>query len=230
MVPAPPAGNALQPQFYTPIELNNVDATRLIVGAANSVYESLDQGNTVTEIGVGIVVNNFLGNDAIAYGAAGNADMLYVGSGSQVFIRNAAAPAALTASATYPGTANVVDIAIDPGDPDTAFVADNENVFMTTDGGATWTDITGNLGTLDTGTIWSIAFRPATTLGLGDNVDLVAIGTDTGVFGAEGAAFNDWSAHGCNLPTVPIYDLDYDIADRVFVAGTFGRGAWVLQE
>lgn len=227
--PPAPIGNPPVPQFYTPIELNNVDATRLIVGAANSVYESLDQGNTVTEIGVGITANNNLGNDAIAYGATGNVNILYVGSGTQVFIRNAAAPAALTASATYPGTAAIVDISIDPGDPNTAFVADNANVFHTDDAGATWTDVTGNLGTLNAGTIRALAFRGSGIVAAGGG-DLVAVGTDNGVYSAGATTFDLWAEHSCNLPNVPVYDLDYDPVDRVFVAGTFGRGAWVLHE
>ena len=69
-------GSNLVPQFYTPIELNNVNPNRLIIGGGNSVYESADQGNTLVEIGAGIVANDRLGSDAIAYGAAGNADMV----------------------------------------------------------------------------------------------------------------------------------------------------------
>ncbi|MCH8911071.1 MAG: RTX toxin [Chloroflexi bacterium] len=229
VVPPAPIGNPPVAQFYTPIELNNVNATRLIVGAGNSVYESLDQGNTVSEIGVGITANDRLGNDAIAYGATGNANMLYVGSGTRVFIRNAAAPAALTASATYPGTAQVVDIAIDPGVPNTAFVVDNANVFHTDDGGATWTDVTGNLGTLNVGTVRAVAFRGSGIVAAGGG-DLVAVGTDNGVYSAGATTFDVWAEHSCNLPNVPVYDLDYDPVDRVFVAGTFGRGAWVLHE
>lgn len=216
-------GNALVAQFYTPIEINNVNPNRLIIGARNSVYESLDQGNTITEIGPGIQVND-VGNDPIAYGATGNANMLYVGSGAQVFIRNAAAPAALAASATYPGIANIIDIAIDPTTPNTAFVVDAGNVFHTADGGATWNNVTGNLGALNAGAIRSVAFR-ANAAGNG-----VAVGTDTGVFMALAPAFNVWNQLGTGLPTVPVYDLDYDAADRIFVAGTLGRGAWLLQE
>ena len=216
-------GNPLFPQFYTPIELNNVNPNRLIIGAANSVYESVDQGNTVTEIGVGIRVND-LGDDPIAYGAAGNANMLYVGSGTQVLIRNAAAPAALTASTTYPGTAAVVDIAIDPATPNTAFVVDSANVFQTADGGATWNDVTGNLGALNVGAIHSLAFRG------GVSGDAAVVGTDTGVYIAVGPTFNVWNQLGTGLPTVPVYDLDYDAQDRIFVAGTLGRGAWLLRE
>jgi hypothetical protein len=216
-------GNPIAAQFYTPIELNNINPNRLIIGANNSVYESLDQGNTVTEIGAGIQVND-LGNDPIAYGAAGNVDMLYIGSGAQVFIRNAAAPAALTAAATYPGTAAIVDIAIDPSAPNTAFVADGANVFQTADGGTTWNNVTGNLAALNAGAIHAVVFRG------GVSGDAVVVGTDTGAYIATGPAFNAWNQLGTGLPTVPVYDLDYDAQDRIFVAGTLGRGAWLLQE
>jgi len=104
-------GAPLVRQFYTPLEVNAVTPTRLIIGGANSVYESLDQGGTIREIGPGIQANGDFGRDPIAYGAAGNADMLYVGSDAQVFVRTAAHPAALTASATYPG-GEVMGIAI----------------------------------------------------------------------------------------------------------------------
>ena len=57
-------GNALVPRFVTPVELNAIDPTRLIIGGANSTYESLDQGNTITEAGPGIGVNS----DAVSYG------------------------------------------------------------------------------------------------------------------------------------------------------------------
>ena len=216
-------GNPLVRQFYTPIELNNVNPNRLIIGAGNSVYESLDQGDTVSEIGVGIRVND-LGDDPIAYGAVGNADMLYVGSGAQVFVRTAAAPAPLTASPTYPGTAAIVDIAIDPSTPNTAFVVDSANVFQTADGGASWIDVTGNLSALNVGAIHSLAFRG----GVSD--DAVVVGADTGVYIALAPTFNTWNKLGTELPTVPVYDLDYDAQDRIFLAGTLGRGAWLLQE
>lgn len=220
------AGNPIAPLFTTPIEINNVNPARLIIGAGNSVYESLDQGDTVTEVLTatgGRVVVNAAGNDPIAYGGAGNANMLYVGSGARVFLRTAAAPAAIAASATYPGTGNVVDIAIDPAGPNTAFVADAANVFFTADAGATWTDVTGNFPTLNAGTIRSLVFRGGTSRA-------AAVGTDTGVYIAQGPAFNNWARLATGLPRVPVYDLDYDVQDRIFVAGTLGRGAWVLRE
>jgi photosystem II stability/assembly factor-like uncharacterized protein len=214
-------GAPLMPQFYTPIETNTVAPRRLIIGA-NSVYESLDRGDTITEIGPGIQVNDGDRNP-IAYGAQGNPDMLYVGSGARVLVRSAANPAPLVASATYPGD-EVVDIAINQGDAQNAFVIDEDEVFLTTDAGATWTNLTGNLPSLGPGNLRSLAFRNRT----GDGALLV--GGDTSVFMARGCGgFAAWSRLGTGLPTVPVYELDYDTADDLLLAGTLGRGAWTLK-
>ena len=176
-------GAAIQPQFYTPVVVNNANGNRLIIGAQNSVYESLDSGQTVTEIGVGIQANSSLQGEAIAYGAADNANMLYVGGdlgavgpGAQVFVRNGAHPASLlTASAAYPGAA-VVDVAIDPNESQTAYVIDQGNVFQTQDGGTNWANITGNLNTFNPGQLRSVdVFSVA-------DQNAVVVGTDRGVF------------------------------------------------
>ena len=209
--------------FITPIQLNTVTPTRLIIGSSNSVYESLDQGDTITEIGSGVRANEG-GRDTIAYGAAGNPDVLYVGAGTQIFVRTAAHPAALTASATYPGTGFVAGIAIDPNDPQTAYVADTTNVYLTRNAGVSWTNITGNLGTLNPGTLRSIAYSMRIASAE------VVIGSDVGVFSAPGATFMNWSKLGTGLPTVPVFELDYDRTDNILLAGTFGRGAWTLRQ
>ena len=215
-------GAPLQAQFYTPVKLNAVTATRLIVGGLNSVYESLDQGDTITEIGPGINAGDNESNP-IAYGAVGNPDILYVGSGTRVFVRKAASPAALAASPTYPGTQRVTGIAIDPNNPQIAYVADPSNVYRTADAGTTWAPITGNLLTLSPGTLRSIVFSTGTTNGA------IVAGSDTGVFWTLGPTFTSWSPLGTGLPLVPVYQLDYKVADGTLIAGTLGRGAWILK-
>jgi hypothetical protein len=213
---------AMTPQFYTPIKVNNVTGTRIVFGAANGVYESLDQGDTVTRLAP-VVVANGTGPHPIAYGAAGNPDMLYVGSGNRVFIRNAPPPAALAQSATYPGTGQIRGVAIDASQSLNAAVVDNTAVFRTADGGATWTTITGNLPTLNPGLFRSVAYSNATADGA------VVVGTDRGVFIARGCSgFSAWQRLGTGLPNVPVFQLEYDVADRLLLAGTLGRGAWTL--
>lgn len=213
---------AITAQFYTPLELNTVNALRIIFGGGNGVYESLDQGATVAQIGPGIAVNQ-VGRQPIAYGATGNEELLYVGSGSNVFIRTTADPDPLVMSATYPGTATVSDIVIPSDSPDTAFVADSQSVFQTTDLGATWTDITNNLGSFDFITLRALTY-------VNNDEDMaVVVSSDRGVYAAFASdGFSTWSVVGSGLPNVPVYDLEYNQDEDLLLASLLGRGAWTI--
>ena len=210
-------GAPLIPQFVTPVELNAIDPARLIIGGGNSTYESLDQGNTITEAGPGIGANA----DAVAYGGRqdgeDNPGVLYIGSDSSVFIRTTAAPDPLVASPTYAG-GFVQDIVLDPGDYRPAYVIDSNQVFQTNDAGATWTDVTGNLVDSD---LRSIEFASS-------NTDAVFVGGRSGVFLMLTNTPGVWFEFGSGLPEAPVLDLDFDSADSVLVAGTLGRGAWLI--
>ena len=210
------SGPQLVPHFYTPIELNAVRPIRMIVGAANGVYESTDQGDTLRSIAA------FGVNDTgpIAYGALGNPDALYVGSGISVFIRTAAPPAPLARSGTYPGVNPVVGIALVPNDARSAFVIDAVGVFHTADAGATWQDITHNLARPGT-VLRSVAY--CGDLGAG----AVVVGTNNAVFACE-QPFAQWLQIGIGLPRAPVTRLRYSDVDRILLAGTLGRGAWTL--
>lgn len=204
--------------FVAPIKLNAQDGTRMIISATGGIFESLDEGATVTNVSA--TAANSFGSDVIAYGAADNVDILYVGAGASVLVRNAAAPDALDASAYAGGV--VEGLTIDPDNSQAAYAIDNNSVFQTTNEGANWIDITGNLLTLNPGAFSSIAYIPNGT------GDMLAVGTDFGVYVAAGPAFNVWAQLGTNLPRVGVLDLEYDRADGILLAGTMGRGAWTF--
>jgi len=214
-------GSDLEAQFYTPVKLNEVAPSRLIVGAKNSVYESLDEGDTIREIGRGIRVNG-TGPNPIAYGAKGNPDILYVGSSSQVFVRKRAHPDPLRMSSAYSGD-TVFGIAIDPNKGETAYVVSPSGVYKTANAGGNWVEITGNIFTLDPGTLRSIAYSTA------DPAGAVLVGADRGIFLAAGPSFSNWNRLGSGLPNAPVYHVEYNAADGILLAGTLGRGAWTLK-
>jgi hypothetical protein len=206
------------------VELNAIDPRRLVLGGANSVYESLNQGDTITEInGPGTLQLQ----NAIAYGGRSggvdNLDVLYLGSGSAVFLRtNPGAPLAPT-SALPAGATTVRDVALDPDEWRSAYVVDNNQVFRTTNAGVSWTDITGNLAALG-----AVDFFTTVFVAGADN-DLLLVGTNAGVFASfSSSGFTSWAELGTGLPNVPVADLDYDVRDDVLLAGTLGRGAWTL--
>ncbi len=216
-------GAALQNQFYTPIRVNAVDPARLVIGGANGIYESLDQGDTIRSIAT-IAVNQSVSNP-LAYGAKGNPDVLYAGVGTGVYVRTARTPAAPVQSTTYPGKLKVLDIAIHPLGPQTAFVVDEVSVYVTGDAGATWTDVTRNLGSLNPGKLRSVTYSTSEKNGG------AIVGTDSGVYiGANMAASptEDWRRLGSGLPSAPVFDLAYDAQDQVLAAALMGRGAWTI--
>ncbi|HEX5081357.1 MAG TPA: RTX toxin, partial [Blastocatellia bacterium] len=214
--------------FVTPVELNAIDPKRLVIGGSNAFYESSNQGDSITQItGPGATVNNVTSN-AIAYGAAGNPDVLYVGSGSAVYLR-ATAGAALTQTAALPlqtGASTVRDVALDPDDWRSAYVVANNQVFRTTNAGASWTDITGNLSAFGAGVFNTTAFVPGPAAGAND---MLLVGTNAGVYVSfSSSGFTTWNKLGAGLPNAPVADMDYDVTDDALVAATLGRGAWTI--
>ena len=124
----------------------------------------------------------FVQASAIAYGGRSggldNPDVLYVSSGSQIFLRTIAG-GTLTVTAALPaGAGNIATIALDPNNWKTAFVTDATNVYMTTDAGAHWSTITGNL-TNPSGARGTPAFMSVVA---GTGVDALLFGGTTGVF------------------------------------------------
>jgi photosystem II stability/assembly factor-like uncharacterized protein len=86
-------------------------------------------------------------------------------------------------------------------------------VYKTTDGGATWTDISGNFPDIPVNDI------------VISNGKLVA-GTDLGTVIASTSG-GSWSRFGSNLPFTTVMDLHVGPDGKVYAA-THGRGIWSI--
>ncbi len=153
------------------------------------------------------------------------------GDGSVQFTSNAGAIAEATfTNATRAPLPNryVTDIAPDPNDSRRAVVAYsgfNANtpgtpghVFMTSDQGATWTNISGNLPDIPAN---SVAIDPLLA-------GAIYIGTDLGVFQTiDGGA--TWIRLSNGMPKVAVFMLRYHAASRSLIAATHGRGVYRLK-
>ena len=208
-------------QFVTPVVVNSVTPTRLLIGASNGVYESLDRASSVTRISTAVV--NGSGRGPMAYGVASNTDVIYFGSGDDIYVRTGG-PGSLISSNDPDGASSdfIVGIVIDPDDANTAFAVDSDQVFRTINAGSSWTDITGDLQTLTPSTLRALEY-------ISSGGDRLVVGANTKVYVAtETGGFSSWSVLGTGLPNVPVFELDYDVSANLLAAATLGRGSWTL--
>ncbi len=208
--------------FRTPVEINAIDPRRLLIQGNNQVFESLDQGDSVTSLNAAPVTD--LVQNALSYGGrkngADNPGVIWAGSDNDVYLRTTLG-APLTITPVQPTTDLVVDLTIDPDDWASAFVIDTDDVFATADEGLSWSTITGNLSSMASRFL-SISYVASAAL------DALVVGTNRGVFASLAGSFGTWVQLGSDLPTVLTYDMDYDATDDILVAGTMGRGVWTL--
>ena len=206
-------------QFYTPLQINANNPARLLLGTVGGLSESLNQGNTAAIVpGAAVTANS---DAAMVYGHQNNAELIYVGAGTQVFVRTTAGGNLAATTGAFPG-GTVFGVAVDPGNENNVYAIGTASVFQSLDGGANWTNITGNITDDGAGSFRSIAY-----IDDGAN-DRLVVGTNAGAFVSRQSHFDSWFQLAGGLPHAPVWDLDYDAADDVLVAGTLGRGAWLL--
>src|SRR5262249_47364769 len=92
-------------------------------------------------------------------------------------------------------------------------------VFVTRDYGATWTSITNNLPTGNVNVIREDA----------KNKSLLFVGTEFGVFVSTSGG-GAWKKVMTGLPTVRVDDLLIHPRDNDLIAGTHGRGIWIVDD
>ena len=113
-------------------------------------------------------------------------------------------------------------------DADTVYAAFNNHksadfkpyVLKSTDRGATWTSISGDLP--ERGSVYSLAED-------GENPDLLFAGTEFGLFVTLDGG-GKWMRLKSGLPTVAVRDLAIQRRENDLVVGTFGRGFYVLDD
>ncbi|MDP9281365.1 MAG: hypothetical protein M3P38_04625 [Chloroflexota bacterium] len=93
------------------------------------------------------------------------------------------------------------------------------HVYKTTDGGQTWTNISGNL---PDSPVNSVILDPS-------YANTLYVGTDVGPFASFDGGVH-WTPLGTAFPIVAIWQLDLDPSHRTLAAGTHGRGAFNIQD
>lgn len=118
----------------------------------------------------------------------------------------------------------VTDIEVDPTDESNVFISwsgfsdpsyPRDRVWMTTNGGISWSDISINNG---------ITFMPVLCLAYQNGTDdILYAGTDAGVYMWDKSA-GKWLCMNSALPLVPVTSIDIDYCESKIYAATYGRG------
>jgi photosystem II stability/assembly factor-like uncharacterized protein len=214
--------------WFTPLQYNPANPAVLYY-AGDLVNRSVDSGVHWSVIspdltgGPGPDPNYPFGTVTTLAGSATNANLVYAGTddGRLWFTPDLGANWTRVTDPEVPGTW-VTRVTVDPTNATIAYATFSgfrsgsalPYVLKTTDGGATWASIVGNLPQAPVNDIVVVGTA-------------LYVGTDVGVYRSTNGGAT-WLAAGVGLPNVPVTDLEYRAASTSLYAATFGRGIYQL--
>ncbi|MEO1015761.1 MAG: glycosyl hydrolase [Pseudomonadota bacterium] len=255
ITPQPPGGeNDYKWNWNTPLLISPHDP-HTIYYAAEKVFRSKDRGdswevispdltrkldrNALEVMGRVWSVDSVAKNDSTSFYGSIIAfsespvrkGLLYAGSDDGVISVSEDDGATWRSQSLFPGVPEmslVEDIIASVNDENVAYaIFDNHKrgdhkpyVYMTTDKGETWAPITGDLP--ERGSAHTIAE---------DHVDpdLLFVGTEFGLFTSQDRG-STWTQMKSGFPTIAVRDLEIQRREHDLVVGTFGRGAYVIDD
>jgi photosystem II stability/assembly factor-like uncharacterized protein len=227
--------------FYTPLQLNKENPDQLFIGTyrlyRTDNAKALAAGDVLwkpispdlTSGCTGTAPNGARGCVISAIGTGGGT-AVYTGSlDGHVYV---SPDAQVSDTPTWTRSTDkslpnrpVAQIAVDRSNYRVAYLAYNGfnaatpkapgHVFKTTNGGQSWSDISGDLPDTPVNSIVQDASFPNT----------LYAGTDVGAFVTYNGGAN-WYQLGSGMPVVAVWQLDLDPSHGTLLAGTHGRGVW----
>ncbi len=207
--------------FYPPYIMDPSNPARLLFGT-DSIYETLNRG----ESWVLLTIPYFNGwntaavIDSIAI-ARTDPNTIYASAGGHIFISTD--NGFNWNQRDVPGvTDNIQDLLVDPTNSQIVYAVrarmGNGHVFRSTNGGQTWSNLSGNLPDLP---VYAIQLDSRF------NPPALYVGGYNGVYASTDLG-TTWSRFGAGLPNVLVLDLELNANLGVLAAGTFGRGLWEI--
>jgi len=223
------AGSAAN--FIAPLLLDPNDPRRLLVGAASLWVTTDARAASVAWAAIKPTVGSNISAIAVAHG---NSDIVWVGHNNGRIYKTSDGTAAVPTwtavddnGATNPLPNRYVQrIVIDHTDPQTVFVGlggfAGDNLRKTSNGGATWIDLTGSGVTgLPSAPVNGIAQHPQLA-------DRLYVGTDFGVFASQNGGAT-WSTSNDGPADVSVDEVVFMHGSTRLLAATHGRGLWTIE-
>ena len=203
------SGDWITPLFYDPNEQMR------IYTASDTLYRSDDFGTNWVALS-----NPFNNNVTHAAIANNNSNIIVLSSNDELKISYNGGLTFTSISSNLPGQF-ITDIAFDPNNDNNIIITygtyfdDNNKVFLTTNSGASWQNITYNLGNM-----------PIRTAVIdNDNDSTIYVGAEIGVYKKEMDS-STWELFNENLPNTTIMELEIVKGSNMLRAATWGRGLW----
>jgi photosystem II stability/assembly factor-like uncharacterized protein len=201
--------------WVTPFIMDATNASLIFVGYEN-VYKSTNGGSNWTQI------SSFGGDNlTVLHSAPSNANYIYASTGKTTLQRTTSGGVSWT-ELGLPSSKTLTYMAIHPTDPLKIWATfsgydSDQKVYSSTDGGATWTNISGT-GQLPNVPVNTIVYQK-------DYNNRLYIGTDVGVYCKDDNS-GGWVDYSTNLPNVIVNELEIQYSSMKLRAGTYGRGLW----
>lgn len=203
-------GAWIAPLFYDP----NDQMTVYHMG--DTIYRSTDFGSNWTKLGT----PSFSGTISYATIAENNSDIIVVTRSQRIEKSIDGGNTFTNIRGSLPNS-SITDVVFDPNDDSVIVVTygsyqnNNSKVYITTDQGLTWQNITHNLN--------NMPVRSAVI----DHTDAstIYLGTEIGVY-KKAMADNAWTLYNPGLPNVAILELEVMYGSNTLRAATWGRGLW----
>ena len=208
-IPGQPSG-----KWVTPYVIDPNSNTTLVAGY-DEIYRSTNRGDSWTQLST-----NLSGGDnfTAVQVAPSNSDVIIAAEGNRVFITTDLGNNWETEYPPLSGGVSIQDITIDPTDENRFWVSvdgyvSSKKVYMTEDGGQTWTNFTTGLPNVPINALMYQA---------GSN-DVIYAGTDIGVF-YRNANMTEWIWWSVGMPNTVVTDIDIQYSAGIIRVSTYGRG------
>lgn len=211
-------GNSVQipgASFYFPFEMDKTNPN-ILYGGGNDVYKlDASSGLSISP------TNSGLSGTVKTIATHGNS----VGAATDSAIRFSTNQGSSWSTISNSGIVggNITSIDFDATNNSIMYVtvsgySNSNKVFKTTNGGTSWTNISGDLPNIVINEVM---------LKQGQTSEYLYLATELGVYYSINGGTN-WSKLGQGMPNVNVKDIEIHYTADKLVAGTFGRGLWEI--